>query len=227
MAIGMGHVFGFKFRENFDHPYTSKSITEFWRRWHISLGSFFRDYVYIPLGGNRKHRVFNLLITWALTGLWHGASWNFLLWGLYFFLLLAVEKLLWKPLRHIPGIIRLLGTLFLVLMGWTLFYYTDFSRLLTALKVMFGQAGSGLINAQLKTQLINGLPLLLVCIIGSTKLPKIIGEGLGLLCAGKEAGGGKQVVYTLLTFLFCLTILALATISLVGSSYSAFLYYRF
>ena len=227
MAIGMGHVFGFKFRENFDHPYTSKSITEFWRRWHISLGSFFRDYVYIPLGGNRKHRALNLLITWALTGLWHGASWNFLLWGLYFFLLLAVEKLLWKVLRHIPGIFRLLGTMFLVVMGWTLFYYTDFTRLLTALKVMFGQAGSGLINAQLKTQLLNGLPLLLTCIIGSTKVPKIIGEGLGLLCAGKEAGGKKQVLYTLLTFLFCLTILVLSTISLVGSSYSAFLYYRF
>ena len=141
MAIGMGHVFGFKFRENFDHPYTSRSVTEFWRRWHISLGSFFRDYVYIPLGGNRKHRVLNLLITWALTGLWHGASWNFLLWGLYFFLLLAVEKLLWKVLQHIPGIFRLLGTMFLVVMGWALFYYTDFSRLLTALKVMFGQAG--------------------------------------------------------------------------------------
>ena len=227
MAIGMGHVFGFKFRENFDHPYTARSITEFWRRWHISLGSFFRDYVYIPLGGNRKHRIVNLLITWALTGLWHGASWNFLLWGLYFFLLLAMEKLLWKALRRIPGFIRIIGTLFCVLMGWVLFYFTDFTRLMTALQVLFGQAGSGFMNTQIKIQLLNALPLLMVCILGSTRLPKALGEGIGMLCAAKEEGGGKQVVFVVLTFVFCVTVLVLSTISLVGSSYSAFLYYRF
>ena len=227
MAIGLGHIFGFKFRENFDRPYMSRSITEFWRRWHISLGSFFRDYVYIPLGGNRRHRMFNLLITWALTGLWHGASWNFLLWGLYFFVLLSVEKPLMKTLNRIPALLRVLGTMLLVLLGWTLFYFTDFDRLLAAVKVMFGFAGSGVINAQIRIQLLNSLPLLVVCVIGSTRLPKMVGDGLGMLCASREPGGKKQIVYVVVTFLFCLTILVLATVSLVGSSYSPFLYYRF
>ena len=227
MAIGLGHVFGFKFRENFDHPYMSRSITEFWRRWHISLGTFFRDYVYIPLGGNRKRKYFNLLITWALTGLWHGASWNFLLWGLYFFVLLAVEKLTMRWLRRVSAVLRITATMFLVLLGWTLFYFTDFTELLTAVRIMFGFGGSGLINAQIRIQLLNALPLLAVCVLGSTRLPQIVGDWLGLLCAAKEAGGKKQIIYVILTFLFCAAILALSTISLVGSSYSPFLYYRF
>lgn len=227
MAIGLGHIFGFKFRENFDHPYISRSITEFWRRWHISLGSFFRDYVYIPLGGNRRRKYLNLLITWSLTGLWHGASWNFLLWGLYFFVLLALEKLMMKWIRRIPSTVRFVLTAFLVLFGWALFYFTDFMRLQTALKVMFGFAGSGLINAQVRIQLLNALPLMIVCVLGSTRLPQILGEWFGLLCATKEGDGKKQVVYVVVTFLFCVLLLALSTVSLVGSSYSPFLYYRF
>jgi len=202
-------------------------VTEFWRRWHISLSSFFRDYVYIPLGGNRRHRTLNLLITWGLTGLWHGASWNFLLWGLYFFLLLAVEKMLWKPLQKVPGVLRFLGTMFWVIIGWALFYFVDLSNLWQAMKVLFGFEGIGLINEQIRIQLLNALPLLIVCIVGSSRLPRLMGEGLGLLCAGKEPGSVRQKIYVLLTFLFCAVLLAVSTVSLVGSSFSAFLYYRF
>ncbi len=227
MAIGLGHMFGFKYRENFDLPYISRSITEFWRRWHISLGSFFRDYVYIPMGGNRRHRTFNLLVTWALTGLWHGASWNFLLWGLYFFLLLAVEKLLWKPLQKLPGFLRIVGTMFCVLMGWALFYYTDVSALWQTIQVLFGAAGAGFVNEPARIQLLNALPLLLVCIIGASPLPRLVGEGLGLLCAGKEQGSVRQKLYALLIFLFCGAVLTASVVSLVGSSFSPFLYYRF
>jgi len=227
MAIGLGYMFGFKYRENFDLPYTSASITEFWRRWHMSLGSFFRDYVYIPLGGNRRHRLLNLLITWGLTGLWHGASWNFLLWGLYFFVILAVEKQLWSLQKKTPKFLRQLLTLVLIVLGWTIFYFTDFQRLWTALQVMVGAAGSGLISGQVKIQLLNALPLLVVCVLGSTRIPRTIGEIFGLLCTDKEHHGKKQVIYVTVTFLFCLCLLVLSTISLVGSSFSAFLYYRF
>jgi len=227
MAIGLGHVFGFKYRENFDLPYTSASITEFWRRWHMSLGSFFRDYVYIPLGGNRRRRTLNLFITWALTGLWHGASWNFLLWGLYFFVLLFLEKQMWSLQKKVPKVLRQCLTMFLVILGWTVFYFTDFQRLWTALQIMFGFAGSGLINGQVKIQLLNALPLAVVCVLGSTRIPRTLADIFGMLCAGEEPGGAKQCIYVIVTFLFCLTLLVLSTISLVGSSFNAFLYYRF
>lgn len=121
MAIGLGRIFGFRYPENFRLPYMSKSITEFWRRWHISLSSFFRDYLYIPLGGNRRHVILNLAIVWALTGLWHGASWNFVLWGMYFFVLLVIERYT-KTLREkIPGMIRWLVTFVLIVAGWNIF----------------------------------------------------------------------------------------------------------
>ena len=227
MAIGLGRVFGFRFRENFDLPYTAMSITDFWRRWHISLSSFFRDYVYIPLGGNRRHRTLNLLITWGLTGLWHGASWNFLLWGLYFFLLLWVEKPLLPKMKSVPKVLRHIVTMFLVVIGWTIFYFTDFGRLGQALGTMFGFAGGGLWNTETRIMLVNNLPLLILCILGSTHLPRLIADAFGLLCAEKEPGGPKQKIYVAVTYAFCVTLLVLSTISLVGSGFSAFLYYRF
>ena len=139
MAIGMGRIFGFKYPENFRLPYTSRSITEFWRRWHISLGSFFRDYVYIPLGGKKKHQLLNMAVVWALTGLWHGASWNFVLWGLYFFVILAAEKAIGeKRLRRIPTILRRVGTMLLVILGWNIFYFTDLTQLLQHFGLLFG-----------------------------------------------------------------------------------------
>ena len=227
MAIGLGRIFGFKFNENFNLPYMAVSITDFWRRWHISLSSFFRDYVYIPLGGNRKHQMLNLLIVWSLTGLWHGASWNFLLWGLYFFVLLVVEKPMLKRLKKVPKALRRIGTLFLIVISWTIFYFTDFGRLGQALGVMFGFDGSGFFNTQTRIVLVNNIPLLLLCILGSTPIPRILGQAFGLLCADKNPGSPKQKLYVIVAYAFCVALLVLSTVSLVGSGFSAFLYYRF
>ena len=146
MAIGMGRMFGFHFFENFNYPYISKSITEFWRRWHISLGTFFRDYVYIPLGGNRVStlkNIRNIMIVWLLTGFWHGASWNFLAWGIYYGLLLLAEKFLLKNLKKkLPTVVNIAITLLLVLIGWVLFYYESLGDALKHLQVMFGLGGA-------------------------------------------------------------------------------------
>lgn len=191
MAIGMGRIFGFKYMENFRLPYTAKSITDFWRRWHISLSSFFRDYVYIPLGGKKKHRLLNMAIVWALTGMWHGASWNFVLWGLYFFVILAIEKQMGeKSMRRVPYLLRRLGTMLLIIFGWNIFYYTDMTRLVQNFGVMFGLYGAGFSNAQAGIQLTNNLPLLLLCAIGATSIPRNLGNLLGGVCAqgGKRAG---------------------------------------
>ena len=148
MAIGMGRMFGFRFFENFNYPYISKSITEFWRRWHISLGTFFRDYVYIPLGGNRVSlwkSIRNILIVWMLTGFWHGASWNFIAWGLYYGILLLAEKFLFKRVKEkLPSIINLLLTLVFVLIGWVFFYYESLADGLQHLGIMFGFVGAEL-----------------------------------------------------------------------------------
>ena len=227
MAIGLGRIFGFRFNENFNLPYMSVSITDFWRRWHISLSSFFRDYVYIPLGGNRKHQLLNMLVVWSLTGLWHGASWNFLLWGLYFFLLLAVEKPLLKKLKKLPKLLRRTGTMFLVIIGWTIFYFTDFTRLGQAFATMFGFSGAGFFNTATRIMLVNNIPLLLLCILGATPVPRILGQAFGLLCADKDPESPKKKIYVIVTYAFCVSLLVLSTISLVGSGFSAFLYYRF
>ena len=145
MAIGLGQMLGFKFLENFDYPYISKSITEFWRRWHISLGTWFREYVYIPLGGNRKgliRQIFNLLIVWFCTGFWHGASWNFLIWGGYYGVLLIIEKLfLLKVLKKIPAFFSHVYTLFFVVIGWVIFGFDDMTKGWEYLKGMFGFGG--------------------------------------------------------------------------------------
>lgn len=230
MAIGLGRIFGFRYCENFDLPYISTSITEFWRRWHMSLGSFFRDYVYIPLGGNRRgkaRQILNLLAVWALTGLWHGASWNFVLWGLYFFVILAIEKQLGeKSLRRVPYLLRRLGTMLLIIFGWNIFYYTDMTRLVQNFGVMFGLYGAGFSNAQAGIQLTNNLPLLLLCAIGATSIPRNLGNLLGGVCAqgGKKSG---QIIYAAVSFVFDAALLVLSTIALVGSTYNAFLYFRF
>lgn len=227
MAIGLGRIFGFRYMENFKLPYTSKSISEFWRRWHISLSSFFRDYVYIPLGGNRKHVYLNLFIVWALTGLWHGASWNFVLWGLYFFVLLCIERLLKKQLSKIPKPVRHVLTLLLILISWNVFYHTDLGRLRESFAIFFGFAGSGFTSETTNMLLRNNLPLIAICAVGCSAIPQFTGNVIGLLCAEKRENGIGHKVYAGLTFVFDLALLALATISLAGSSYNAFLYFRF
>ena len=227
MAIGLGRIFGFRYMENFKLPYTSKSISEFWRRWHISLSSFFRDYVYIPLGGNRKHVYLNLFIVWALTGLWHGASWNFVLWGLYFFVLLCIERLLKKQLPKIPKPVRHILTLLLILISWNVFYHTNLGRLRESFAIFFGFAGSGFTSETTNMLLRNNLPLIAICAVGCSAIPQFTGNVVGLLCAEKREDGIGHKVYAGLTFVFDLALLALATISLAGSSYNAFLYFRF
>ena len=150
MAIGLGKMFGFTFPENFKHPYESKSITEFWRRWHITLSTWFREYVYIPLGGNRKglkRQIVNLLIVWFLTGLWHGASWNFVLWGLYYFVLLVIEKVfLLAKMQRWPRVLQHFYALFFIVTGWVVFAIEDFHKMGQYLLVMFGLRGSWINN---------------------------------------------------------------------------------
>ena len=189
--------------------------------------SFFRDYVYIPLGGKKKHRLLNMAIVWALTGMWHGASWNFVLWGLYFFVILAIEKQVGeKSMRRVPYLLRRLGTMLLIIFGWNIFYYTDMTRLVQNFGVMFGLYGAGFSNAQAGIQLTNNLPLLLLCAIGATSIPRNLGSLFGGVCAqgGKKSG---QIVYAAVSFVFDAALLALSTIALVGSTYNAFLYFRF
>lgn len=152
MAIGLGRIFGFHFLENFEYPYISKSITEFWRRWHISLSSWFRDYLYIPLGGNRlgrKVQIRNLMIVWMLTGLWHGASWNFVIWGIYYGVLLLVEKfLIGAKLARFPSYVRHFYALFFIMCGWLIFRATDISQIIIFFKAMMGFAKDGFWNNQ-------------------------------------------------------------------------------
>ena len=214
MAIGLGRMFGFHFLENFDFPYVSKSITEFWRRWHISLGSWFREYVYIPLGGNRKgklRQVMNLLIVWMLTGLWHGASWNFVLWGLYYGLLLILEKLfLSKILERLSGVLKHIYSLFLILLGWMIFAQTDMSRLGVYLKAMFG-VGVELVNSDFWYFLSCNGVLLVILVLCSMNVWKRIPQ--------KMLGVCKPVLMVLF--------MALSFAFLVGDSYNPFLYFRF
>ncbi len=150
MAIGLGRMFGFDFMRNFNYPYISKSITEFWRRWHISLSTWFREYIYIPLGGNRvsiPRHVLNIMIVWFLTGLWHGASWNFVVWGLYYGIILLLEKyLLQSALLRLPNIVRHLLTMIVVVIGWVFFFSPDMSYAMSYIGVMFGAGGGGIIG---------------------------------------------------------------------------------
>ena len=229
MAIGIGAMLGFKYKENFDHPYLSCSITEFWRRWHISLGAFFRDYVYIPLGGNRRgtaRTILNLLIVWGLTGLWHGASWNFLLWGAFYGLLLIFEKMVLRDrLDRIPRLIRLPMTLFLVMLGWILFYYEDLHLALVHLTAIFGAGWNGgtlsaIPLADEKGLLLlskYALPLLLMAVC-STPLYATLSD------RWKKAMPRTQM---LAAGIVSMGLILISLIFLIGQSYNPFIYFRF
>lgn len=229
MAIGLGRILGFTYKENFDHPYASLSVTEFWRRWHISLGSFFRDYVYIPLGGNRRgtaRTVRNLLIVWLLTGLWHGASWNFVLWGLYYGALLLLERfVLARPLARAPKVLRWAVTFALVLAGWVLFYYGDLSDAGVHLLAM---AGLGLKDGRLVR-----LPLLddrLRDVVRIYTVFPLLAFVLSLPAPARlrerwNAWSGRWA--ELLRNCGTVALLGLSLIFLVGQSYNPFIYFNF
>ena len=224
MAIGLGKMFGFDYLENFNYPYISKSITEFWRRWHMSLSTFFRDYVYIPLGGNRKHMVLNMLIVWALTGLWHGANWNFLLWGLYYFVFLTLEKLfLGKYIEKVP-VLRNLYALFIILIGWVFFCFEDMGRLGEMFSIMFGFSGHMGTAPTDTTILMNHLLFIILAVIACIPVRNIAVNGFQALSRRTSAGDTVRVVVTII---FDLGLLFLSTAALVGASYNPFLYFRF
>ena len=225
MAIGLGLMFGFHFLENFNYPYLSKSITEFWRRWHISLGTWFREYVYIPLGGNRRGRpklIRNTMIVWLLTGIWHGANWNFLIWGLYYGVLLLIEKLfLKKYLDRLPGWISHIYCMFFVMFGWFIFVYDQIGTGTGFLKAMFGLSGGRFINRETIYLLYNNAVLLALLMLGSTKLPKQL--------AGRFLDRQKEHdwVCILARSVFYAAVFLLSVAYLVDASYNPFLYFRF
>ena len=223
MAIGLGRMFGFHYHMNFNYPYISKSVTEFWRRWHISLSTFFRDYVYIPLGGNRRHQIFNLCVVWLLTGLWHGASWNFILWGAFYGVLLIVEKLgLLKILEKLPGILCHLYLLLITLVGWTLFYTTDLGRLKGYFAVMFGISGNPLTDAQLSINFLNHLFWLIAAVLFCMPITQLVKKRIDAVQNKALRAAGNMV-----TAMMNLGLLFVCTSMLVGDSYNPFLYFRF
>jgi len=223
MAIGLGKIFGFEYCENFNYPYISASITEFWRRWHISLGSFFRDYVYILLGGKYRHQYFNILVVWALTGIWHGASWNFMFWGLYFAVLLTIEKLvLLNLLKKLPKFVGHVYAMFAVVIGWVLFYFTDSSQLFSALKIMFG--GGALTDSSLAVTLKTNALFIVIAVIASLPL---IPDAVKKFLRNHRTDGEASVIELCAGTVFCLASLMLCTMLISGSSYNPFLYFRF
>lgn len=233
MAIGLGKLFGFEFMENFDYPYISKSMTEFWRRWHISLGSWFRDYVYIPLGGNRvskKRWYLNICIVWFLTGLWHGAAWNFIVWGMMFAVLLVIEKqvslirkeneqrssgktLLFQLLQH--GYV-----LFFVILSFVIFHASDLKEAFSDIGSMFGLGNYPLISAECLYYLKSYGRLLMIAMIGATPLPKMLAER----AVQTRAGSYVWIIFRPIVYLL---LLAVCTAYLVDSSFNPFLYFRF
>jgi alginate O-acetyltransferase complex protein AlgI len=219
MACGLGNMMGFEFLKNFNYPYIAKSITDFWRRWHISLSTWFKEYVYIPLGGNRKgvkRQILNLLIVWGLTGLWHGAAYNFVLWGLYYGFLLILEKFVLKKfLDRLPSFVQHIYTLFIIIIGWGLFYFTDVGQLGEFMVDLFN-FGNGICGDQAFNLIMSNLPMLIIAAVASTPLAT-------MLYTRFEHRRFMWIPETL----YCMGILAVSTASLVNQSYNPFLYFRF
>ena len=222
MAIGLGRIFGFRFSENFNYPYISASITEFWRRWHISLGGWFRDYLYIPLGGNRVkpfRHVINILIVWAATGFWHGASWNFVLWGILYAALLLFEKYVLHPKIRFAVPMHIYTLLF-VMLGFVLFDSASVTDALASFKALFGFGGIPAADTASLYYLKSNIVLLVVAVIGATPLPKLLYEKIGL-----RKYGGK--ILAVVTPLAALASVALCTAYLIDGSFNPFVYFRF
>ena len=219
MACGLGNMMGFEFLKNFNYPYIARSITDFWRRWHISLSTWFKEYVYIPLGGNRKgvkRQILNLLIVWGLTGLWHGAAYNFVLWGLYYGLLLILEKFVLKKfLDRLPSFVQHIYTLFIIIIGWGLFYFTDVGQLGEFMVDLFN-FGNGICGDQAFNLIMSNMPMLIIAAVASTPLATT-------LYTRFEHTRFMWIPETL----YCIGVLAVSTASLVNQSYNPFLYFRF
>lgn len=231
MAIGMGAMFGFHFLENFRYPYISKSITEFWRRWHISLGAFFREYVYIPLGGNRvdkARQIRNIMVVWALTGLWHGASYNFLLWGLYYGILLVLEKLFFARLqKKLPAPVNIAVTLFLVIVGWVIFYHVDLGDLWNQLGAMFGITSVGWVDPRAVYYGKRYLGFLILAALAGAPWKEEILPRSALYRKRIESRLKSSTAILVLKSL-AISVMALVSIGLlVEQSYNPFLYFRF
>lgn len=221
MAIGLGRMLGFDYKENFNYPYISGSITDFWRRWHISLGSFFRDYVYIPLGGSRcsvRRTIINMMIVWSLTGMWHGASWNFILWGMYYGVLLIVERFVIgrERMNQIAYAVRLPVIFIITMIGWVLFYHTNLSLAFRQIMAMFGIGASQLID-----------PLTAAVVRKYSLLPLIAAVAcLPIIPSLKKRLGSGTAVQTV-SYIAATGLIVLAFIFLVGQTYNPFIYFRF
>ncbi len=222
MAIGMGKMFGFEFLENFDYPYESKSVTEFWRRWHISLGTWFKEYLYIPLGGNKKgmlRQIFNIFAVWLLTGLWHGAAWCFVLWGIYYGVVLVLEKIVLKKiLEKIPSILSRVYTLFIVTVGWCIFASLDIRDSNNFIKTLFGMGAGGFADRQTMYLFINYAVILLIGAAGSTSLVK------RFVCRILPVNSYRRYIGAMF---FITGIFFVGMAFLINSSYNPFLYFRF
>lgn len=226
MAIGMGRCLGFHFDENFHYPYISRTITEFWRRWHISLGSFFRDYVYIPLGGNRRHQPLNILIVWFLTGLWHGASWNFVLWGMYFGVIVLLEKYtIVKIQKKLPSIFLHIYSLIIIVFGWAVFYFTDLSRLQEFIGILFGRGAAGAWNLVAQNGLTVNLWLLFAAVVCCLPFGELIRTMYDR--AALKIRAGSEIILTAGKIICSVALLIVCTLLLIGSTSNPFLYFRF
>jgi alginate O-acetyltransferase complex protein AlgI len=221
MAIGLGHVFGFKFPENFNYPFIADSITNFWRRWHISLSSWFRDYIYIPLGGNRVkavRHVLNILVVWMLTGFWHGADWNFILWGAYFGIVMLVEKrFLSKMLEKTPALLRHVYVMLIIFISWAFFDSIGFNTSFITIGRMFGVGANGFAGNEALYYLRSYAVALVVGVVGATPLIKKISEKVA----------AKKLPATLLEPMVLAIILVATTACMVDGSYNPFIYFRF
>lgn len=237
MAIGLGRMFGFHFLENFNYPYISKSITEFWRRWHISLSTWFKEYVYIPLGGNRNgilKQFRNIAIVWLLTGLWHGASWNFIAWGVYFGIILMIEKLfLLKFLQKAPSIICHIYTMFLVIISWALFAFDNFTQAFNYIKAMFGGYGSAVYNKESLYLLTTNIVMFVILILASTPIPKILADKLANIGNKTKikkmstVASDGSVLFFAFKQIYLVVILVVAIAYMVDASFNPFLYFKF
>lgn len=222
MAIALAGMFGFEFPENFNYPYISQSISEFWRRWHISLGSFFRNYVYIPLGGNRKHQYRNLFVVWLLTGLWHGASWNFIIWGVYFGVLITLERLFLKNiLDKIPQVLRHGYTMFFVMLGWVIFYFTNFGELKAFFAVLFDMGGAPLSSTSLSIVFMNNIFIVIGAVVFCLPLTALFKN------FANKLETQKQKALLVLQPVYNVVLLVICTAYMASQTFNAFLYTQF